>query len=211
MNDNKYWNSYYSLNSTFLKPSNFAIFAKKFIKKDNIILEIATGNGRDAFYLKKFCKKVYAIDNSKIAIDKNKNKIKKLNIKNLYFKKMSVSNLNKLVNISKINFIYARFFLHSIDQKKENLLLKNFFKIFNSKTLMALEFRTNKDVLMKSGKKISKNERYTDHYRRFINVNTFQKKILKNNGKIIYKKSGLNLSKTKTENPHLCRMIIQSN
>ena len=75
---------------------------------------------------------------------------------------------------------------------------------------MALEFRTNKDILMKKGKILSFNERYTDHYRRFIDEDTFEKKVLKYNGKIIYKKSGLNFSKTKIENPHLCRMIIQS-
>ena len=76
---------------------------------------------------------------------------------------------------------------------------------------MALEFRTNKDILMRKGKKLSSNERYTDHYRRFINVNNFEKKILDFNGKIIYKKAGLNFSKTKSENPHLCRIIIRSN
>ena len=38
-----------------------------------------------------------------------------------------------------------------------------------------LEFRTDKDPLIKKGKKISKYERYTDHYRRFINIDTFKK------------------------------------
>ena len=64
---------------------------------------------------------------------------------------------------------------------------------------------------MRKGKKLSSNERYTDHYRRFIDVKKFEKKILDFDGTVIYKRSGLNFSKTKNENPYLCRIIIRSN
>ena len=48
VNDNNYWNSFYNLETGTSKPSNFAVFVKKIIKKNNVILEVATGNGRDA-------------------------------------------------------------------------------------------------------------------------------------------------------------------
>ena len=73
-----------------------------------------------------------------------------------------------------------------------------------------MEFRTTKDSLIKTGKKISNNERYTDHYRRFIDVKKFQNKLKRNNFKIIYLKVGVNLSKMRSENPHLCRIVFKN-
>ena len=72
-----------------------------------------------------------------------------------------------------------------------------------------LEFRTTKDKLMKKGKKISKYERITDHYRRFININDFIKKIKKYNFEIIEIKQGINFSKFGSDNPHICRLILK--
>jgi hypothetical protein len=73
-----------------------------------------------------------------------------------------------------------------------------------------MEFRTTKDSLKKNGKKISNNERFTDHYRRFIDVVKFKNKLKKSNFKIIYFKEGINLSKTRSENPHLCRIVFKN-
>ena len=64
---------------------------------------------------------------------------------------------------------------------------------------------------MKKGKKLSKYERLTDHYRRFIEFKKFEQKIKKLNFKIIYKKLGINLSKSPNDNPHLCRILFSKN
>ena len=61
---------------------------------------------------------------------------------------------------------------------------------------------------MISEKKISKFERLTDHYRRFIDPKKFEKKLQNLKFKILYKKFGINLSKTSNENPHLCRIVF---
>ena len=177
INDLNYWNFYYNKESKIIKESNFAALIKKKILTNKLnILEIGTGNGRDAFYFSKFSNSVIAIDQSSIAINKSRLKVKKLHIKNLLFKKLHVDNILKVKNKNKINLIYARFFIHSINLKKENLLLNNLSKFNKSKLLIALEFRTIKDKLMKKGKKVSRFETYTDHYRRFIDPNIFEKK-----------------------------------
>jgi hypothetical protein len=61
---------------------------------------------------------------------------------------------------------------------------------------------------MNKGKIISQYERITDHYRRFINTDDLKNKFLNSGFKILYQKNGINLSKTKTENPHLSRIIF---
>ena len=73
---------------------------------------------------------------------------------------------------------------------------------------IALEFRTIKDELMNKGKIISQYERITDHYRRFINTDDLKNKFLNSGFKILYQKNGINLSKTRIENPHLSRIIF---
>lgn len=209
VNDINYWNKYYHNNKNLTPKSNFALFIKKkFVKKNFNILELGTGNGRDAFYLSKFFKSIIAVDQSSTAIKENKLKSKRLGINNLTFKKLNVNNLLNLKNKNRINLIYARFFIHSIDLRKEDLLIKNLSKFTNKDIYIALEFRTIKDKLINKGKKISKYERITDHYRRFINPDNLIKKFLKNGYKVFYKKNGTNLSKTKTENPHLSRIIF---
>jgi ubiquinone/menaquinone biosynthesis C-methylase UbiE len=203
-----YWNNYYNSKENNIYPSNFAfLISKKFIKKDSFILDVGSGDGRDSFYLRKKAKYVLGVDLSNIIIRKNKLKSKRLGYSNIKFRNLSSNHLNKIKN-KNINFIYARFFLHAINEISENVFLKNLSKNFKTNTLIAVEFRTVKDVLMKKGKKLSKYERLTDHYRRFIDPKKFEKKLEMLKFKILYKKLGINLSKSFNDNPHLCRMVF---
>ena len=209
-----YWDFYYKNIKKYFdksKPSSFAIFIKKkYLDKSINLLEIGCGNARDTFFFHDKVNNVIALDSSKEAINKNKeiSRVNKLKIKflNMNFEKLNYNQFKK------INFVYLRFFLHTITLKQENMLIVVFKKILekNINTLFALEFRTTKDKLMRIGKKISKYERYTDHYRRFINAKEFINKLKKNNFKVIYFKQGINLSKTKLENPHLCRLVFKN-
>ena len=178
------------------------------LDKNSVLLDIGTGDGRDAFFFHNKVKLIFAMDQSSVAIKNNNIKKNKLNLKNIFFKKMSINNL-KYFKSKKIKYVYARFFLHAINRKKEDIFLNNLKKNFDSKTLIALEYRTIKDKLMKKGKKISKYERFTDHYRRFVDPKKFDEKIKKRNFKTIYKKQGINLSKTPKDNPYLCRIVFR--
>ena len=207
-NNKIYWNKYYNSKNNNNKPSNFALFVNKnYIKKNTFLIDVGAGDGRDSFYFRKKAKHVYSIDQSNIAIKKNKLKARRLGFKDVTFKNLSSNHLKKIAN-KKVNFIYARFFIHAINEVNEDIFLKSIKKNFESNTLVSLEFRTTKDNLMKKGKKLSKYERLTDHYRRFIDTKKFVNKLKKMNFKIIYKKTSINLSKTKNDNPHLCRIIF---
>jgi ubiquinone/menaquinone biosynthesis C-methylase UbiE len=208
-NNYYYWNRFYKIKKTNDKPSNFAKFIKKkFLSKKIYLFEIGCGDGRDSFYFKNYVKKIIAIDQSRSIIKKNIKIVKKNQINNIDFQIVNIDS-KKISKIKRCNFIYARFFLHAINLKQEKKFL-NFLKNYSKKnTVVALEFRTTKDILLNKGKKISKYERLTDHYRRFIDVNDFVKKIVKNKFNIIYIKQGVNFSKYKNDNPHLCRLIFK--
>ncbi len=207
----KFWNKFYLVKKEIKipKPSSFGIFFnKKFVKKNNKVLEIGCGNGRDAFLFSKKAKKIIALDKSKNAIKINLLVSKKFKKKIIFLNKDFI----EIYKIKRIEFdiLYARFFLHTINYKQENELFKliNFLKK-KHKFIVGMEFRTSKDALIKKGKYINKNTRFTDHYRRFISVPKFLKKIKKNNFEILYIKQGINLSKTENENPNLCRLIFK--
>ena len=178
-----YWDLYYKdIKKIFNKPkpSSFAIFInKKYLDKSINLLELGCGNARDTFFFHDKVNNVIALDSSKEAIKKNKeiSRVNKLKIKflNMNFEKINYNQLKK------INFVYLRFFLHTITLKQEKKLIMVFKKILkkNINTLFALEFRTTRDKLMRIGKKISKYERLTNHYRRFINVSQFMNKLKK--------------------------------
>ena len=72
-NNKIYWNKYYNSKNNNNKPSNFALFVNKnYIKKNTFLIDVGAGDGRDSFYFRKKAKHVYSIDQSNIAIKKNK-------------------------------------------------------------------------------------------------------------------------------------------
>jgi tellurite methyltransferase len=204
--NNLFWENFYKKDTLIYKPSSFAKFIKKkFINKEiKTLLDIGCGNGRDTFYFSKYVKDIQSIDNSRQAIIQNKNNKRVKN--NITFIKKNI--LNGLGDSVK-KIVYARFFLHTINYRNEDIFLKILKKISNKTTIVALEFRTTKDQLLQKGVKISTNEGLTDHYRRFVDVGDFLKKLNKINFKIIYLKQSINLSKYKNDNPHLCRVVFK--
>jgi len=203
-----YWNSYYKKKFIF-KKSNFANFInRKYLKKNMSLLEIGCGSGRDSFFFSKNISKVIAIDSSKEAIKNNIKIMKKNDTKNIEFKNLDI-NSNKMKKLQKVDFIYARFFIHAINYNLEKKFLEILKKLSHSRTKTAIEFRTTKDPLFNKGKKLSKYERYTDHYRRFIDVQIFTLRLKKNFFKILYKQQKVGFSKYKNDNPNLCRLVIK--
>ncbi len=89
-------------------------------------------------------------------------------------------------------------------------LLKNLKKFSNKNSLFFCEFRTNQDPLIKKGQKISKYERFTTHYRRFIKVKDFENRLRKFNYKILYNKSSKKYAIKKKDKPDICRMIFKN-
>ena len=53
-----------------------------------------------------------------------------------------------------IKFLYARFFIHAVNEKTEDKFFKDIKKYFDKKIKIALEFRTTKDDLIKKEEKL---------------------------------------------------------
>ena len=210
-----YWDKFYRKKISTYKPSNFARYCiKKFIKRriNNNLLEIGCGNGRDSFFFSKKGISVLAIDKSFIAIQNNINIKQEKGLTNINFKKIDLSS-KKFLKIGKFNFIYCRFFLHAVSKRIENIFFNSLSKLcIKKKTIIMMEFRTIKDPLIKKGRKISYNERFTNHYRRFIDVKILLKKIINlKKFKILEVGEKKGLAKFKKENPIVCRLLLKRN
>ena len=198
-----YWNKFYK-RFKIQQQSKFALFAYKKLtklKKKFKMIDVGCGNGRDTIFFIKKKIDIMGLDQSNV-IKKNKNFFKrnfiKKNIcsKNLNFKK-------------KFDVLYARFFIHAINEKEQENFFKNIKKIIKKRGLLFLEFRTIKDPLIKKGIKISKYERYDDHYRRFIDPHEFKNKLDKMNYRIIYFNTSNKYAVYQNQKPHICRVILK--
>jgi len=206
-NNRSYWNRFYKKKLAATKPSNFAKFIIKFLKKEKTtIVDVGCGNGRDLFFFKKKKIDFIGIDLSKNASQIIKKKFKTANDKYKIFNDDFV-NFNYKKNIKGDFSIYSRFTWHTIDKKNETIFLKKISKLTNLKYIF-IETRSDKDDLLGVGTKVSKNEYITDHYRRFINKIDLVKKIRKK-FKILYIKESKGFSKFKKEDPCLIRIIAK--
>ncbi len=211
MDDKEYWNEYYKKNSEPTPHSTFAEFILPYIENNKLLVELGCGNGRDSIYLSK---KVNVI-----GIDQINDEISYLNEnfknENMEFLTDDFTNLRNAVGYNKeilsknIDYVYSRFTFHSIDENKENNTLKWIESILPQGGMFFLEARSIKDPMFKKGKNLSENENFTNHYRRYIDLDKIINKLELLNFDIIFKIEDNNLAVYKDDNPYVIRIIAK--
>jgi tellurite methyltransferase len=211
--DKKYWDYYYEQHGTDKGISLYSTFAefclnKFFIKNNMNIIELGSGNGRDAIYFAHHHHNVIAMDQSTIAIDIEKKSLNSdvsiyLHPKALDFVQGEYSQYGH------IDAFYSRFTIHAITKDDEDLLLPKIYKSLNNKGLFCIEARTIKDPLFGIGEYCGNNTYITDHKRRFIDSHEFVRKVLSLGFELLYFTEEKNLSIYKDDNPVLMRIILR--
>jgi len=160
----QHWDSIYKKNIAPIEPSSFCSFVEPQLNKNDKLLEIGCGNGRDAVYFSANGINVTAIDRSKVAISECKKNYAGIPIN---FFTGSLGDV-KEINNDKFNVIYSRFVLHAMSKSEEITVLTKSFDLLNNKGQIYIECRSIKDPLARKGEIISPTERIHGHYRRFI-------------------------------------------
>ena len=212
--DKKYWDNYYKSHGkdeSFNKPSTFAKFCldKYFKKKVLKIIELGSGNGRDAVYFAKQKLNVVAIDQSTSGVDIEKKNLidEDNNYLHLLAKDFVYEDYSKY---GSIDAFYSRFTLHSITKIDEEILLPNIYNNLNSGGLFCIEVRTTKDPLFGKGELCEENTFINNnHKRRFIDTDKFRKKVADIGFRELYFVEKNNLSIYKNDNPVLMRLILE--
>ena len=211
--DKKYWDNYYEKHGADKGISLYSTFAefclsKFFIKNNMNIIELGSGNGRDAIYFSHCGHNVIAIDQSTTAIDIEKKSLDSDVSKYLHPKKLDFTQ-EDYSQYGHIDAFYSRFTIHAITKDDEDLLLPKIYKSLSNEGLLCVEVRTTKDSLFGIGKYCGNNTFITDHKRRFIDSNKFIQKMLLLGFELLYFTEEKNLSIYKDDNPVLMRIILR--
>ena len=212
--DKKYWNNYYQQHGRDKGISMCSTFAKfcldKFLTKNNLnIIELGSGNGRDAIFFAHHQHNVTAIDQSTVAIDIEKQSLDTEVSQYLHPKALDFVQEN-YTQYKEIDVFYSRFTIHSITKDDESILLPKIYNSLNSNGLLCIEVRTTNDPLCGIGESFGDNTFITDgHKRRFINSKLFREQMSILGFKELYFTEKNNLSIYKDDNPVLMRLILQ--
>ncbi len=212
--DKKYWNTYYQQHGKdkgISKCSSFAQFCLDsfFTERSLNIVELGSGNGRDAIFLAHHNHNVIAIDQSTTAIDIEKQSLDAEVVQYLHPKELDFVQ-EDYTQYEKIDAFYSRFTMHSITKDDEVLLLPNVYNALSSGGLFCIEVRTTQDPLCGVGEACGENTFITDsHKRRFIDSKVFREQVLGLGFKELYFTEEDNLSIYKNDNPVLMRIILQ--
>jgi len=206
LNNNKYWESFYSKHIFKLdlqKPSDFANFCLLFIKDKNInsLIEFGCGNGRDTnFFLKKKIK-VLAFDKCINAINCTKQNCDKFNNFQSYVLDVFTDKFEDLVVDLSPKAIYARFLLHSMRDEEIEIFIKKCSSSMSLDDLLFFEYRTIKD---------EKRKKETDkHYRNYLNPNNIIRITKKLNLDCVFHTEGTGLAIWNSDDAYVSRQIFK--
>ncbi len=174
--DKEYWKNYYEQHNAPLQPSSFAKYIlEHYLRDKESLIELGCGNGRDSIFFARHNIDVTAIDQHE-----DETKIlaphEKLNSLTYYGK-----DFTKLGNIGYFNHIYSRFTLHSISETEENDVLSWAHAYLKDGGYLFIEARGKLNELYKLGSPVPNQPDayvYENHYRRFIDINVLNKKLI---------------------------------
>jgi ubiquinone/menaquinone biosynthesis C-methylase UbiE len=206
INDKKYWSEFYFNNNELTKkPSLFAqyLVENSVINEGDVLFEIGCGNGRDSIFFAHNNIDVTAVDQC----DKN---ISFLNEQhnNISFISDDFTNLSNLE--SKVNVVYSRFTLHSINDEGEQRTLNWVYNNLKKDGILCVEARTLKDPIF--GKGIDKGNNiwfYNNHHRRFIDALYFKNKLVEMGFEIKLFEENNGFAKHKDDDPVVLRAIVK--
>lgn len=208
--DTAYWNRYYKMQGV-QKPSPFACYVLEERRKEGFIkklhmLELGCGNGRDSEFFISNGYRVTGVDASEEAITTLQKRFQ--NVSNARFICDDFIKSRALFQ-TEYDIVYMRWVLHAISLEQEEELFQYLKDALSNDGRIYIEARTTHDDLFGQGKPVGKNAFvYHGHYRRFINVHEFQEKLKEWGYSVILAVESKGLSKTKNEDPMLCRFVL---
>lgn len=209
-----FWDRYYSNqvdNKVWLEsPSQFAAFVGSNNSRDTRLLDIGCGNGRDSIFFATLGFEVTCVDYSQAALDVCKATAdrRKLNIVTQVLTVASFADVFKFSaeNKDKFGIVYARFFLHAIDDNSERNLLRLAFDVVEPGGKFVLEYR----CLATDGSNAHEvNYENGQHYRRLIQQENFEKSAITTGFTIEYSTLGFGHAKFRAEDPLIGRIVLK--
>jgi|TARA_Y100000310_G_scaffold344676_1_gene458721 SAM-dependent methyltransferase len=207
--EKEYWDNYYNVGKDHHYPSSFSKFClENYLIQPSKILDLGCGNARDSFYFAKNGHNVVGIDYSTVVIDQNCKLSKELNLSGSTTFKASSFSID-LQNYIDFNAVYSRFSMHTISYNEQQKVTNDVYRLLVKGGLFFIECRTINDFSYLKGKKLSEFERYTDHYRRFIDSTNFLSELIQKGFVVKFFCESKDLAVLDSENPIVARYVLE--
>lgn len=210
MTDSAYWNEFYrtSMARRLDAPSQFAVFVLSEAEDLDAVVDIGCGSGRDSLFFMSQGKRTISVDASQAGIDLCLSLAEEHGLKSGGAVCSSVDAPDLAQRISGLvptgpTVVYARFFVHAINEAQEDAFLKLASEIMGAGGMLAVEFRTPRDA---SQAKVT-----PDHYRRFVSPLAFMAKAQAMGMSCSYFVEGFGYAKFRNDDAHVARCIFRKN
>jgi len=201
-----HWNTYYRQSSVPLTPSPYAESVLPQLQPGSSLLEIGSGNGRDAAFFASRGIQVTAIDRSEAAVQLCRQAHQ--NIPASFFAGI-LSDVWPQFGNKKFDSIYCRFVLHAMPLSEEIATLHHCSQLMKEGARLYIECRSINDPLARKGEILSKTERVDGHYRRFIVLDELKDRLSQASFKVIDAVESDGLSAHGNDNPVVIRMTAE--
>tara|TARA_B100001146_G_scaffold170413_1_gene151246 strand:- start:553 stop:1182 length:630 start_codon:yes stop_codon:yes gene_type:complete len=203
--EKEYWNTFY-LSRELNYPSPFAEFCQeKFLKKNEKIIDLGCGTGRDSLFFFNKGHQVIGVDQSEPIISK----LQQLHSDKHESLKFIEADFTNQTDDEKFDVIYSRLSFHSIDSVSASRTLKWIYRNINDDGKFLLEVRSVKDDLYGKGKQVESDAFVTTHYRRFIRLDELLDELKDIGFKIKYSIEQNGLAIFKDEDPVVIRICAK--
>ncbi|NUO77440.1 MAG: class I SAM-dependent methyltransferase [Lysobacter sp.] len=201
-----YWNSYYGHadGMSAIAPSQFAAFLMGELAPGSMVVDLGCGTGRDTLFFAQQGLNVVGVDASQVAIDFCERRRDELGLSErarFVCEGIQSPGLARTVrdsgNAPKV--VYARFFLHAIDDEAEGAFIDLADEVVCDRSLLAIEFRTHRDSQLR--------KETPGHYRRYIEPSGLISRLAARGFQVRYFVEGFGYAKYKSDDAHVARIL----
>lgn len=206
--ESSYWDRYYTGRSAPILPSQFAVFILGEYQPD-IVFDIGCGSGRDSFWFAQQRVPTIGVDASQAAVDMCNDRAN--GTEHLKFIQADIADAalaerllseRLLREVQGSALIYARFFLHAINDEEQTAFLQQAVQILKARGgILAVEYRTVRDQALTKAT--------DDHYRRFIEPSSLVSEAARLGLTCRYAVEGFGFAKYKSDDAYVARMIFE--
>jgi tellurite methyltransferase len=205
-----YWNSFYG-NFQRHTPSQFCVSVITDLEPGSVIVELGSGNGRDAHYFASQGFITVAMDLSSAGISSCKEYAQSNGIHHSFFFQGDLTDrgaIEQVVNEARNQstsgsvVFYSRFVMHSIDDEQQERFLQGLSQYVEPNDTAYFEFRSKEDADL--------DKHYGGHFRRYVDTKSFEQALASiANLTPEYSITGQGMAKFKEEDPFVSRIIAK--
>lgn len=195
-----HWKKFYGSDAAPRNASPFAEWVSHRVSTGDRLLEVGSGNGRDANYFAGLGLRVLGVDPSAEAILASRR-----SATTALFREGRLSDIANDID-GLFDVVYSRFVIHAMPLAEEESLYEAIGSLLRQGGQLFIECRSINDPLARQGETLSPTERIHGHYRRFIVPHELRDRLLRKDFNISEQIEASGLAPYQNEDPVVIRI-----